>query len=237
MKEDRLSSDLKIISEIGINYNGDFKKIEELIRQSAIGGANFAKFQLYNSKIVFGDDSRKKNELTFNEVKTIKEICDYFSIEFFASVFDEEKISWCEDLGVSYYKIASRTLVNDHKLCEKIIKLNKSTFISLGFWDESILPFDEDHVKYLNCISKYPVSSKDFVKFNYKENIVGLSDHSYGIAFSLFNISNGAKIIEKHFTLNKGLSGNDHIGSMDLQELRTLRELGDQLIRINGRCK
>ena len=55
---------MKIISEIGINHNGDFRKIEELIRQSAIGGADYAKFQLYDSKRVFGDESRKRNEFT-----------------------------------------------------------------------------------------------------------------------------------------------------------------------------
>ena len=47
---------MKIISEIGINHNGDFRKMEELIRQSSIGGADYAKFQLYNSIRVFGDE-------------------------------------------------------------------------------------------------------------------------------------------------------------------------------------
>ena len=98
---------MKIISEIGINHNGDFRKMEELIRQSSIGGADYAKFQLYNSVRVFGDESRKKNEFTFNQVKTLKEICDYYNIEFFASVFDEEKLEWCKDIGVNLYKIAS----------------------------------------------------------------------------------------------------------------------------------
>ena len=45
----------------------------------------------------------------------------------------------------------------------------------------------------------------------------------------MWNISKGARIIEKHFTLNKGMDGNDHIGSMNLEELKILREYGDQL--------
>ena len=57
-----------VIAEIGINHNGDFRKIEELIRQSAIGGADYAKFQLYDSVRVFGDKSRSRNEFTFNQV-------------------------------------------------------------------------------------------------------------------------------------------------------------------------
>ena len=182
---------MKIISEIGINHNGDFRKIEELIRQSAIGGADYAKFQLYDSIRVFGDESRKKNEFTFDQVKTVKSICKAHNIEFFASVFDEEKIEWCK-------------------------------------W----LPFKNKNVKYFNCISKYPTSFLDLKKFSYTDKIVGLSDHSYGPAYALYNIAHGAQIIEKHFTLNKGMEGNDHIGSMDLAELKAIKEYGQQFDNI-----
>ena len=107
---------MEIIAEIGINHNGDFRKMEELIRQASIGGADYAKFQLYDSVRVFGDESRKKNEFTFDQVKTLKDNCNYYNIEFFASVFDEEKLEWCEKLGVNLYKIASRTVVKEKEL-------------------------------------------------------------------------------------------------------------------------
>jgi len=220
---------MKIISEIGINHNGDFRKMEELIRQSSIGRADYVKFQLYNSVRVFGDESRKKNEFTFEQVKTLKEICDYYNIEFFASVFDEEKLEWCEKINVNLYKIASRTVIKEKQLCESIIKTKKPVYISLGFWKENNLPFKGPNIKYLNCISKYPTSCLHLENFNYNNQIVGLSDHSYGIAYALHNISLGAKVIEKHFTLNKSDVGNDHIGSMNLKELKSLREYGNQL--------
>jgi len=73
------------------------------------------------------------------------------------------------------------------------------------------------------------------VKFNYENRVVGLSDHSYGISYALHNISLGAKIIEKHFTLDKSSDGNDHIGSMDLNELKLLREYGNQLENIHNK--
>ena len=63
--------------------------------------------------------------------------------------------------------------------------------------------------------------------------IVGVSDHSYGPAYALYNIAHGAKVIEKHFTLNKGMDGNDHIGSMDVKELRLIKEFGQQFDSIN----
>jgi|TARA_R100001082_G_C4362458_1_gene160066 N,N'-diacetyllegionaminate synthase len=227
---------MKIISEIGINHNGDFRKMEELIRQSSIGGADYAKFQLYNSVRVFGDESRKKNEFTFNQVKTLKEICDYYNIEFFASVFDEEKLEWCESLDVKLYKIASRTVVAETKLCLDVISKNKPVYISLGFWEKEGVPFEGyNNIKYLNCISKYPTSFIDLQNLKYNNDIIGLSDHSYGIAYALHNISLGAKVIEKHFTLNRSDIGNDHIGSMDLNELKLLREYGNQLENIHNK--
>lgn len=226
---------LRIISEIGINHNGDFRLIEELVRQSAAGGADFAKFQLYSSQRVFGDDSRSKNEFTFDQVKTIKELCDCYNIEFFASVFDEEKIQWCKELGVKYFKIASRTIVKESDLSKEIVRAGLTTFISLGQWKENELPLIEENVLYFNCISKYPTSILDLKNSSfrsYDNKIVGLSDHSYGIANCLYHISLGAQYIEKHFTLNKGMLGNDHIGSMNLEELKQLRELGDQIFHI-----
>jgi len=226
---------LKIIAEIGINHNSDFRKIEELIRQASTGGADFAKFQLYDSIRVFGDDSRKQNEFTFEQVKDIKSICDFYNIEFFASVFDEEKLDWCEQLGVKRHKIASRTVVKEPELCKQIIAVGKPTYISLGFWNQEGLPFDEENIEYFHCISKYPTTHKDLkTDFEYNDKIVGLSDHSYGIGFLLYNIARGAKVIEKHFTLDKSMSGNDHIGSMTLDELRILREYGDQINNIVG---
>ncbi len=228
---------MKIISEIGINHNGDLRKMEELIRQSSIGGADYAKFQLYNSIRVFGDESRKKNEFTFEQVKTLKEICDYYNIEFFASIFDEEKLEWCKDIGVNLYKIASRTVVKEKQLCKDIINTKKPVYISLGFWEENNLPFEGSNIKYLNCISKYPTSYLYFKKFNYDNKVVGLSDHSYGISYALYNISLGAQVIEKHFTMDKSDLGNDHIGSMDLNELKLLREYGDQLNNISNYIK
>ena len=224
---------MKIISEIGINHNGDIRKIEELIRQSAIGGADYAKFQLYDSIRVFGDESRKKNEFTFDQVKMIKSICKAHGIEFFASVFDEEKIDWCEELGVKLYKVASRTVIKEPGLCERIIETGKPVYISLGMWKNKWMPFKNQNVKYFNCISKYPTSFLDFKKFSYNDKIVGFSDHSYGPAYALYNIAHGAQVIEKHFTLNKGMEGNDHIGSMDLTELKAIKEYGQQFDNIS----
>ena len=102
------------------------------------------------------------------------------------------------------------------------------------------LPFQHlksDKVKFLNCTSKYPTSYLNLERFSYDDKLIGLSDHSYGIAYALHNISLGAQVIEKHFTINKSDIGNDHIGSMNLTELKLLKEYGTQLNNITNRLK
>jgi sialic acid synthase SpsE len=161
-------------------------------------------------------------------------MCGVYGVPFLASVFDEEKIDWCENLGVQAYKIASRTVVREPQLCETIVSLGKPTFISLGFWREEGLPFaDRANVRHFNCISKYPTTCFDYEDLRpYQGSVVGLSDHSYGVGYCLYNIALGAGYIEKHFTLNKTMRGNDHIGSMDWEELRALRYAGDQIFGV-----
>jgi len=226
-----------IVAEVGINHNGDFDSLQELVRQAKLGGADLLKVQLYSSMRLFGNDSRSFNELPFQAVKEVKEICDFYGIGFFASVFDEERFQWCEELGVTRYKIAGRTYEKDLDLVEKIVKTGKEVFISLAFNKDVV--FWDSNVKYFRCVGKYPTKwnekelSPNLFTFTY--NVVGWSDHCYGISYCLFAISKGASIIEKHFTLNKVGPHHDHIMSMNLEELKILSSYGRELYSIvNG---
>ena len=86
--EPRAKKNMKIVAEVGINWNGNFKWTQELVRQAASGGADIAKFQLYTSMRVFGDNSRQKYEFTFDDVTRIKAICD--------ALFKQDKAIWRE---------------------------------------------------------------------------------------------------------------------------------------------
>lgn len=227
---------LFIISELGINHNGKFENIEEMIRQSKLGNANAVKLQLYSSQKLFGDDSRKQYEISFDQLKTIKSICEYYNIEVFASVFDEERLEWTEKLDFKYYKIASRTYLKDYYFVEKIINIGKPTFISLGM--DKYIHFNNDNVKYFRCIPKYPTSFMDISKYDFKFDklVCGYSDHGYGISQALFAISQGARIIEKHFTLNKlDNIHRDHLSSMDLEELKILSSIGNEIYNLRNK--
>lgn len=220
-----------IVVEIGQNHNGNMKLAKKLIHKSKECGADIVKFQLFDANKLFSPDFEwydyvNTTELSKEQVIYLKDECDKIGIEFFASVFDEERVDWLEEIGVERYKIASRSIHNK-KLIDYISKTNKDMIVSLGMWNEVEFPKinTTGKVSFLYCISKYPtmiedlnLDSVDFTMYD------GFSDHTIGLESSKKAIRLGAKIIEKHFTLDKDIYGPDHKGSMIPIEMRELIE-------------
>ena len=222
-----------IIAEIGINHNGSIHLAHELIRQARSAGADVAKFQFYDPYKIFGPSGSYPNaealaqaltvQFGFDDARRLKTMCDDEGIEFMASVFDVERFGWVESLAVRRHKIASRAVENT-ALCDAILATGKETFISLGFWEGSAVPYSGAQLRYLHCVPKYPCSLADvklpasFAGAPY----VGFSDHTIGIEAALVAVARGAVVLEKHFTLNKGLAGPDHICSATPKELADL---------------
>ena len=232
------NNSVKIISEVFPQHNGSWEELKRSILLSQAGGATFAKVQLYDSNKLFGNNDREYLNINFNELKNIKKFCDDIGIELFASIFDEEKIDWCEKLNFNYYKIASRTVKDDIPLCEKIISCKKTTFISLGMydWEKKGLPFKNKMIKYFYCVSRYPTALGELELPNFTSGkIEGYSDHTIGIAACLKAVSKGAKYIEKHFSSNKSANINTemaHICSMDFDDLKLMKNLADSFALI-----
>jgi sialic acid synthase SpsE len=126
----------------------------------------------------------------------------------------------------------------DMPLCEAILATGKSVIASLGMWNQPTPPFSNAHeVSYLFCRSDYPAlleNIPDFPSDFVREELAGYSDHALGIDACLLAVARGARIIEKHFTLNK-LGGKStekaHICSMTPPELQQLRTIGGGLHR------
>ena len=222
------------IAEIGLNHNGNLDLCHELIRQAKLAGADIAKFQL-------GWRAKKDeiNHIPLESLKQIVESCNYFDIQFMASIFNEEAFELSKKINQDKFKIASRTVVDNPALVEKILNLNKPTFISLGMSDKENLPFKEyDNVHYLWCKSKYPTLPSDLVDLpkDFKNSkFDGYSDHSIGIEIPLTAIARGAKIIEKHFTLDKSdTTIRDHSLSATPDEFRTMTTIGRNIFKNNS---
>ena len=225
-----------IIAEIGINHNGSIDLAHELIRQAKIAGADVAKFQFYDPYKIFGPQGSFPNadalaqaltvQFGFAQAQQLHAWCGQEGIEFMASVFDLERFGWTETLGVRRHKIASRA-AQDRELCERILATGQDTLVSLGFWQGERVPYDHANARYLYCVPKYPCPYEDVdLPRSFGDSIyAGFSDHTIGIEAALVAVGRGARIIEKHFTLNKGLPGPDHVCSATPDELAELSRL------------
>ena len=233
---------LIIAAEIGINHNGDMNICHEMIRQASINGADYVKFQLYEPKILFADEPHlieeaQRCQFTKDQFKQIVDWCYEENIEWFASVFDEDRLEWTEELEMSMYKLASRSIKKTPEFSKTIASLGKPTFASLGMSAGiNIIELFKgyDNVKYLYCISEYPASFESYKNqpIDYTKSLYsGISDHSLGIENSLIAISRGAQFVEKHFTLSKTMDGSDHILSITPDELFALSKYGKEIAK------
>lgn len=241
MKINNTQRSVKIISEIHPQHYGSMNEIERLITFSKLGGADFVKIQLYNSEKNLGNSERSYLEINKEELIYINNFSKKQGIELFASVFDIEMVDWCEEIGMSNYKIASRS-VDDSKLCKKILEKNKNTFLSLGMYDydKNGFPYENyKNINYFYCVSKYPTNLDElnlpsFLNSKFK----GYSDHTIGIYACVYAIAKGARYIEKHFSLNKSMNINTqmaHVCSMDFNDLIELRKFADSFTLINSK--
>lgn len=214
------------IAEIGLNHNGNFGLFHELVRQAANAGADIAKFQL-GWRCAEGE----MNRILPEDIETILKICNHYEIEPMFSIITPEAYEVAKKFDFKRYKIASRTVIDYPDMIKELLKEEKETMISLGFWEDEKLPFEKkDYIRYLWCKSLYPCPPweitdlpKNFAIGPYD----GYSDHTVGIETALLSIARGAKIIEKHFTLDKSdVTIRDHALSATPDEFKNMVELG-----------
>lgn len=177
----------------------------------------------------------KKLELSFQDHILLKEYCDRRKIMFLSTPFDFESIDLLEKVGIKYYKVSSGDLTNI-PLLEYIAKLQKPIILSTGMANlgevemavKAIKKYMDKNLYLLHCTSNYPTLYEDV---NLKAMItlknafklpVGYSDHTVGIEVPIAAVAMGAKIIEKHFTLDRHMDGPDHKASLEPDELRSM---------------
>lgn len=240
-----------VISEIGINHNGEFSKIKKLIYLSKKAGADAVKFQLYNPETL-GDKNIKKRYRLFKKfkkitlyemwskvcikthwLKKIEKICKDIKIDLGFSIFDYQSLKKLENINYKFIKIASGDL-NDHYLIKKFLKTRKLIVLSSGMSNEKEIKqtcklINNTKHYLLHCISLYPtlareVNLKRMIKLSKFTKNVGFSDHTIGPLASIKAISMGAKMIEKHFTFDKNADGPDHKLSADFEDLKLICE-------------
>jgi len=214
------------VAEIGMNSDGNFDLNYELIRQAKWSGADIAKFQ-----VGWRGGKDEINYMDEERLLLLKKWCNQFDIEFMVSIITPEALELVRKVGVKRYKVASRSVIDNPEMCQSMIDEGKEVFISLGMWDSNKLPFSGDNIKYLYCKSQYPTRYDDLADFpKTYDKFYGYSDHLMGMEGCLLAISRGAKLIEKHFTLDKTSQViRDHSLSATPEEFKVITSYGRDL--------
>ncbi len=167
--------------------------------------------------------------------KELKEYADRIGIELFSSPFDTTAVDFLETLNVNYYKIASFEAI-DIPLIEYTASKGKPMIISTGICSKEEIHEAVDacrkagnnDITHLKCTSSYPAQLEDMNILTIHDMIqefgvrVGLSDHSMNIEPVVAAVALGAKVIEKHFTLDRALGGADAGFSLNTQEFKEM---------------
>lgn len=249
----RESNRILIIAEVGINHNGSITKAKKMIDIAKKSGADYVKFQIFRPLSLAIEKAKlanyqKKNSKTDNQVQLLnkyklnfsdfKELYKYAKtrkINFLATAFEEESLKFLDTLKVDYIKVSSGE-INNLPFLKLIKKTKKNILLSTGASTtkdvaNALNILNKKKVTLLHCNSAYPSPISDLnlnsIKFlmNKFKCSVGYSDHSSSIYTPLVAIGNGAKIIEKHFTLDKKLKGPDHKASLNPKELKQMIKL------------
>ena len=167
------------------------------------------------------------SEADYHELNTY---CKKMDIIIFASGWDEESIDFLDEMGIPFFKMASADLTN-FPLLVHTAKKNKPMILSTGMADMKMVQAAYSQVNQINnqiailqCTSTYPSAFSEvhlnvlqtFMK-EFPDTVIGYSGHEQGIAIPPAAVALGAKIIERHFTLDRTMKGGDHAASLEPQ--------------------
>jgi len=225
-----------IIAEVGQNFGGDIESALNLIDLAQENGGDLCKFQLYDHNILYSDHPDIPDvALSFEQAKTLFDYGQNVGIEVFFSVFDVERVGWCEEIGVKRYKVA--TLRKSVDVIRAVSATGKPVIVSHGyghhFW-WGIIKEELPNARHLICLPEYPASPSKlglkgiaFVDTTQRTTaffpVDGFSDHTIGLDVAKIALARGASIIEKHFAWDHH-TGIDAPWSMDAKELRELKQ-------------
>ena len=238
-----------IIAEIGNNHNGDLSLAMQMVDQAKAFGVDCVKFQMRDMHEVYrkrslsneGEDLGTEYvldlldrfQLSIEEHKKLKKYCDEQNIMYLCTPWDKNSVEILEDLEVLAYKVASADLTN-LPLIHRLIQTKKPLILSTGMSTQEEIQITVDYLNnfkanfaLLHCNSTYPAPLHDINLSWLKElekihDLIGYSGHERGINVSIGAAALGAKIIERHYTLDRGMEGPDHAASLETKEFSNL---------------
>ena len=225
--------------DVAVEAGVDMVKFQTFITEEGItGNAEKAKYQFRaTDKKETQFEMLKKLELDREAHEELIRHCNHKGIRFLSTAFDHPSIDLLNELNIPLYKVPSGEITNLPYL-RHIGRMGKPVILSTGMATlkevedainvlrESGTPKGE--ITVLHCNTSYPTPMEDV---NLKgmltirdelEVKVGYSDHTLGIEIPIASVAMGASVIEKHFTLDRGMEGPDHKASLDPCELKAM---------------
>lgn len=250
-----------IISEIGINHQGSVDFAKELVDRSVAAGADVVKFQLRDMDALYRQsggssagedlgpqyvlDLLAKYNLSADQLFEVFDHCRAAGVEVMCTPWDPPSVQRLADYGIDAFKVASADMTN-HALIRQMAAHDIPLVVSTGMSHETeiketvaLLQSLGASYALLHCQSTYPAPFKD-IHLRYLQRLaeiglcpVGYSGHERGFHIPVAAVAMGAKIIEKHFTTDRGLEGNDHKVSLLPEEfaemVQRIREVEEAL--------
>ena len=217
-----------IIAEVGSNHNGDLETAFRLIDIAAECGADVVKFQSFLADQLFAADEPhyerlKKLELPRAWYPELMNRCRSGGVKFLSTATNETTLGWMEELGAEAYKVASGN-VSHRPLIERLIDIGKPVIVSTGLAElDEIVALERRFAErglrefaFLHCVSRYPASVAELNLGNIpalRQALscpIGFSDHSLGTEGAIAAVALGARIVEKHISIDRTGLGMDH---------------------------
>ena len=212
------------------------------------------KNMVYKNPNSFGEtyyEHRKALELSYDDFVELKNYVENSGFDFISSFTDLNSLDFLCEIGISGLKVASQRNT-DISLLKECAKINLPIILSTGMCnisdvDEAVnLMYKNRDLYVLQCTSSYPCSETD-LNLNvistyierYKEKIkgVGFSGHHAGVASDVAAYMLGAKIIERHYTLDRSMKGTDHASSLEIQGVIYVLNYIEQVSKALGSCE
>ena len=251
MKLDYLN-DCYIIAEAGLNHNGSIKIAKDLIDIAHLSGAHAVKFQkrdiesLATNEVLNKKDDRFPNfgntyreireflEFNLEEYKILKKYSKEKKLDFIVTPFDISSVKFLEEVGIDAYKIASHSLTNldllnyvSHKEKPIILSTGMCTFEDIDI-AVNIIKKNNCPLSLLHCVSSYPTKNEEsnlklinILRERY-DIPIGYSGHEIGFKPTVLAVASGAKLVERHYTIDKNMEGFDHKISLEPNELKEM---------------
>jgi N-acetylneuraminate synthase len=230
-----------LVAEVGINHNGDIELAKMLMQLAKRAGFDAVKFQKRTIEVVYtkeelakprehpwgttNGDLKRRLELGREHYEEIDRYSKEIGIDWFASCWDEPSVDFIDEFAPPAFKISSASLTDD-KLLRYTRAKGKPIILSTGMStmeqvEHAVDVLGTRDLIILHAVSTYPAKYEEInlrvipvLQQKFPETPIGYSGHESGLASTVAAIALGARMVERHITLDRAMFGTDHAASL-----------------------